>query len=161
MEKWQSVTNSIRRARYEVFPLRLLCSSCHLPFTGCDSFRSRANFIRARIFEAHAKYVLQEKSSPAGNFVATSFVDTGGGAAGWCDAEVECSPTGTELPMNEEVSSRLIVERRWTYLWDAENVLRISFTPDDVDFGVTQYAWTKDRCCPNKIRRRQAGSEDH
>ena len=95
-------------------------------------------------FSTHTLNTLQEKDSPYGTYVATSYVDTGGGAAGWCMAEVNVRRAGTELLPNEEIFTTHC-GTHVDLFWDAETVLRIRFTPDDADFGVTQYGWTKDR----------------
>lgn len=92
---------------------------------------------------AHTLNVLQEVQSPDERYVATSYVDMGGGAPGWCMAEVNVRSTGSELPPNETVFAshcETKVELSWQSLTD----LSIKFSPDDVDFGVTQSSTSKD-----------------
>src|SRR5215204_5128421 len=94
-------------------------------------------------FSEHTLETLQETTSPTGKFVATSYSDMGGGAAGWCMAEVNVRPAGEELPPNEEVFAAHC-GTKVELLWNADDQLTIKFTPDDIDFGVSQDAKTKD-----------------
>jgi hypothetical protein len=94
-------------------------------------------------FSEHTLDTLQETKSPNGTYVATSYSDMGGGAAGWCVAEVNVRKVGTELPPNEEIFAAHC-GTKVELVWNSDDQLTIKFTPDDIDFGVTQFATSKD-----------------
>lgn len=94
-------------------------------------------------FSEHTLNTSQEIPSPNGSHVATSYVDMGGGAAGWCMAEVNVRPAGKELPANEHIFASHC-GTKVELSWDSDNQLTIKFTPDDIDFGVSQDARNKD-----------------
>ncbi len=92
----------------------------------------------------HTLNTLQEKISPDGSYLATSYVDTGGGAAGWCTAEVNVRKAGSEL----SASNKIFAAHCGTMVdlsWNSENVLQVAYIPDDERFGVSQHAWALDR----------------
>jgi hypothetical protein len=76
--------------------------------------------------------------------LATSYVDTGGGAAGWFTAEVNVRKAGSEL----SASNQIFAAHCGTMVdlsWNSENVLQVAYIPDDERFGVSQHAWALDR----------------
>jgi len=92
---------------------------------------------------AHTLSVLQEVLSPDGKYVATSYSDMGGGAAGWCTAEVNVRPVGTELPPNDTVFAAHC-GTKVNLAWNSASELSLEFSPDDIDFGVMHSSTTKD-----------------
>lgn len=91
----------------------------------------------------HTLNTLQEKVSPNGAYLATSYVDTGGGAAGWCTAEVNVRKTGTSLSASDEIFAAHC-GTKVELSWASNNVLQIDYTPDEESFGVSQQAWAVD-----------------
>jgi hypothetical protein len=92
---------------------------------------------------AHTLTVLQEVPSPDARYVATSYSDMGGGALGWCIAELNIRPVGSELPPNETVFATHC-GTKVNLSWGSSTDLSVEFSPEGTDFGVTHSSTSKD-----------------
>jgi hypothetical protein len=87
--------------------------------------------------------VLQESPSSDGRYIATAFVDMGGGAPGWCDVAVNVRAAGTELQPKESVFAG-DCGTKIDLSWISAAEMTVAFSPDESDFGVSQASTNAD-----------------
>ncbi len=93
----------------------------------------------------HDLITKEEKHSPNGIYVATTYTDMGGGAAGWCDTEVNVRHVGAQLTPNDDVFSS-DCGTKVDLTWESDSALRVTFAPPDNRWtSLVQHAWTADR----------------
>lgn len=88
--------------------------------------------------------ILATAASPDQKNVATSYVNMGGGAAGWCSSQVNLRRSDEEMNVKGYVFSSHC-GTKIELVWESDGILRISYTPDSENFGIFQKRWNTDR----------------
>lgn len=88
--------------------------------------------------------VLAENESPNKKHIATVYSSMGGGAAGYCDAEVTVRNSEEEFDDNKFVFSSHCGTKIKTE-WENNERLHISYSSDDSIQSLTQKAWNADK----------------
>lgn len=91
--------------------------------------------------------ILVTAASPDQKNIATSYVNMGGGAAGWCSTSVNLRRSDEEMNVKDYVFSSHC-GTKIELVWESNDILRISYTPDSENFGIFQKRWNTD----NSIR---------
>lgn len=88
--------------------------------------------------------ILTASTSPNDEFVATSYVNMGGGAAGWCGTSVNVRRRHEQFTPDESVfgaSCGTNINLRW----EDDKTLRIEFSSDDKIVSLSQHRWSRDK----------------
>lgn len=84
--------------------------------------------------------ILQSVSSPDQINVASTYRSMGGGAAGWCSTSVNVRSAWEEMKTKDYVFSSHC-GTRVDLAWKDSGILRISYLPEEENFGITQKMW--------------------
>lgn len=89
-------------------------------------------------------YILSTVNSPNQRLIATTFNDLGGGAVGWCEANVNIRKIEESFDSGEYVFSahcgtKIQID------WEDDATIRISYSPDDNVIDLYQGGWSKDK----------------
>jgi hypothetical protein len=85
-----------------------------------------------------------DSTSPSHQYVATTFTDMGGGAAGWCYRMVTVRKTEEPFDPKENQVFSLQCNTDVEVAWKDDRNLLIAFSKDPVSMSLYQKSWTDD-----------------
>lgn len=83
--------------------------------------------------------------SPNQQYVATTFTDMGGGAAGWCFRGVTLRKSDQQFDPNKNRVFNIQCNTEVTIAWRDERTVLISFSTDAESVSLDQQSWSDDK----------------